>query len=265
MALVFIAFCPSSPLLVPSIGKEHSKRLSPTISSLEGLAQELYSAKPDVLLTISTQTKSLGGSYIIDIAENYQPDLSEFGDFSNKSKFKPSLSLISMIGEEAEDHHIPIQSNSQSKLDYNTAIPLWFLTKLLPKLMLIPLHTTDLNMKINYNFGRLLYNIGHQTDKRVAVIATGSLSQTLAESSPAGYNESGVTLVKKIRAMIRQNKLANLLKIDPQLPKTAISNGFDPLIVLAGLLSNYHYQSVSPVFQEIFGTGLLTANFTFDR
>ena len=48
MPIVFAGVVPHSPVLIPSVGKEHLKKLKKTVAALRRLEQELYGTHPDL-------------------------------------------------------------------------------------------------------------------------------------------------------------------------------------------------------------------------
>src|SRR3989344_8584763 len=97
MSLVFAALTPHPPLLIPSIGKEMEKKVEKTKNALLKLEEELYLAKPEVIIIISPHGALLRDAFTINYCADYETDLREFGDLATKLKFKGETTLPAKI------------------------------------------------------------------------------------------------------------------------------------------------------------------------
>ena len=88
MSLVFAAITPHPPLLIPAIGKQAIKKLAKTKAALERLEEELYLAKPDVLIILSSHARTISDAFTINYCTEYVTDLREFGDLATKVTFR---------------------------------------------------------------------------------------------------------------------------------------------------------------------------------
>jgi aromatic ring-opening dioxygenase LigB subunit len=121
----------------------------------------------------------------------YQTDLRSFGDLATRVKFQGERHLTTHIREALKTEKIPSVMISEPKLDHGSAIPLIYLTPHLKNIKIIPIGFCDLDWKTHVNFGNLLKEIILESNKRVAVIASGDLSHALITDSPAGFNADG--------------------------------------------------------------------------
>ena len=69
--IVFAAIAPHSPLLLPTIGKEHQKKLEKTLAAYRALEEDLYAAKPDTLVVYSPHGNVLKNAFSLFIAQKY--------------------------------------------------------------------------------------------------------------------------------------------------------------------------------------------------
>ena len=89
MPLVFTAICPHSPQLVLTTDKAISRKLSKTKKAIKQLEEELYSAKPDVVLIITPHGKIIEGSACtINQAPILKADFVDFGDLQTKLEYR---------------------------------------------------------------------------------------------------------------------------------------------------------------------------------
>ena len=59
--IVFAAFTPHTPLLLPPIGKESLEKMSATADAMDRLGDELAEAKPDTIVMVSAHAAQHDG------------------------------------------------------------------------------------------------------------------------------------------------------------------------------------------------------------
>lgn len=261
MSLVFAAITPHPPMLIPSIGQGALKKLEKTKLALERLEQKLYVAHPDVIIILAPHGSYFNDAFTLDSNPQYQTDLKSFGDLATKIKFSGETVLSNLIREAAKKEHLPLTMISEPKLEHSSSVPLFYLAKHLPKIKIIPIGFCDLDWKTHVAFGALLKDQIAQTNKRVAVIASGDLSHALMTDSPAGYNPAGVEFDNKIQELLASHNLAGMLQMDKEMVGSASECGFRSFLILMGILQGMQTTYKSFAYEAPFGIGYLTANF----
>ena len=261
MPLVFAAITPHPPLLIPSIGKQAIKKLEKTKISLEQMEKDLYLTHPEILIIISPHGSYFSDAFTLNVSPSYQTDLREFGDLSTKIKFHGDTHLATIIREGTKQEHIPATMISEPNLDHGSSVPLSYLTKHLKNIKIIQLGFCDLDWKTHLAFGAMIADKISQTNKRVAVIASGDLSHALISDAPAGYNPAGPEFDKKIQDLLAANNLAGMLQLDKKLVTEAAECGFRSFLILMGILQGVHHTYKAYSYEAPFGVGYLTANF----
>ena len=214
MSLVFAAISPHPPLLIPTIGKEAIKKVEKTKRALEQLEQDLYLTHPEVIIIISPHGSYFKDAFTLNISTGYETDLRDFGDLTTKLKFKGEMHLTSLIRESSNDQKFSTAVLSEPRLDHGSAIPLYYLARHLNKVPIIPMGFCDLDYKTHLDFGAMIKEIILETNKRVAVIASGDLSHALITDAPAGYNPAGPEFDAKIQELLSTNNIAGMLRLD---------------------------------------------------
>src|SRR5688572_5579781 len=151
--IVLAAIVPHSPLLAPSIGKEHREKLADTLNAYEELAQSLYLAKPETIVMLSPHAPMYPDAFSGNIAPTFKGTLKEFGDHGTEFPIKADFLLLDHIHRHMRDNNIPFTMTSAEELDYATTIPLLFLLKNLPNVKLIPIGMSGLDAQKHYQFG----------------------------------------------------------------------------------------------------------------
>ncbi|MBU0636693.1 MAG: AmmeMemoRadiSam system protein B [Patescibacteria group bacterium] len=260
MSIIFSAIVPHPPILVSTIGKENTKRLKATIASYQKLENDLYAAQIDTLLIISPHGQLQSDSFVMNLSPEYNINFEEFGDFSTKSKINGDIGLGYKIRESMETK-MPLQLITETNLDYGSAIPVYFLTKHLPQLKIIPIHYSGLDLNSHYNFGQLLKHELLINKNRVVVIASGDLSHCLTKNSPAGYNVNGKKFDEKLIEYLKQNKIKKILSLDQEFISSASECGLKSIVILLGILNDIKYQTQLLSYEAPFGVGYLTMSF----
>lgn len=261
MSLVFTAITPHPPFLIPAIGHNEIKKVEKTKTALEQLEKDLYITHPEVIIIISPHGSHFKDAFTIHASPTYQTDLRSFGDLTTRVTFQGEHHLTTRIREALKTEKIPSTMISETELDHGSSIPLVYLTPHLKNIKVIPIGFCDLDWKNHVAFGNLLKEIILESNKRVAVIASGDLSHALLTDSPAGFNAAGPEFDKKIQELLASKNLAGMLQMDKQMVADAAECGFRSFLILMGILQGFNNTYKSYAYEAPFGVGYLTANF----
>ena len=259
--LVYAAFTPHTPLLIPEIGKDNIKKIEKTANAMQEIADDLYAMKPDTILFISGHGTRYPDAFSITLSDNYKVDLSEFGELTHEENYHPDMLLIDRIQRAFRHEKIPFSLHPEETLDHGTSIPLLLLGTKLPEVRVVPVIYSELDAKTHFKFGQSLREIIEDTGRRVAVIASGDLSHCLTTDSPAGYNPNGEEFDAKIQELVTAGNAAGLIKLDDALIKDAAECGYRPLLIMFGVLDKINMKPVIHAYEAPFGVGYLTASF----
>ncbi len=259
--LTFAAITPHPPVLIPTIGKENIKQIKETVETMEELEKKIYEARPETVIIISPHGSILPDAFSINLNPTYYGSLEEFGDFTTKFEFKTDTALAYRIKELMEDKNIPLILTSEPHLDHGVTVPLYFLTKRLNNIKLLPVGYSLLDFKTHFNFGDYLKEIILNEEKKIAVVASGDLSHRLTEEAPAGFSVRGKEFDQKLVELINNKNTAGILNLDPALIEEAGECGFRSIIILLGLLERINYTPEILSYEGPFGIGYLVTNF----
>ncbi len=261
MSIVFASIVPHTPVLLPSVGKEHLKKLKKTLASFHRLEQELYATKPDVVLIISPHGRIEHDHFTLEVRERYAPDLKEFGVFEVPIEFKSDLRLTSALKEHLEDRGVPFMLRTEADLDYGIVVPLTYLASHLSPVAILPITPSLLSGKAHFEFGQALQEVLMHTDRRVAVVCSVDLSHRLARSSPAGYSPFGKKFDEKIRTILEEKKTSALVTFEPQLAEKAGQCALSALTIFSGILDGLDATPEILSYESPFGVGHLAAHY----
>lgn len=264
MSLVFSALVPHPPLLIPDIGREHLEKLKITKESMETLEKNLYISQPDTILLITSHGLIFSDTFTINAYPKFKVDFREFGDLVTKGAYDADLTLISAMANAAKEEKWPLVLQSQENLDYGAAVPLYYLTKHLPKIKIIPLSYSLLDYKKHLDFGYFLKEILMNSERRVAVIASGDLSHRLSNEGPGGFSPLAKKFDDLVLESLKSGNTTGLVNCDAKLCDEAGECGLRSLLILLGILRNMQYKLKILSYESPFGIGYLVAEFIMD-
>lgn len=259
--IVFAAIVPHSPLLVPSIGKEHREKLSATVAAMQEIEQALYLTKPDTICIIAPHGARYPDAFSINLADKYTANFKTFGDFATLVSVKGDFLMMDHIQRKLREERVPFTLTSSEELDYGFGVPMLLLTSHLPSWKLIPISPSMLDGKSHYEFGKQLKRIVHAEAARVAVLASADLSHKLNAESPGGASTEGPQFDKTVEEAASANNPEPLLAIAPDTVENAAQCGYRPIMTLLGTLDEMNVTPKKLCYEAPFGVGYLTVRY----
>lgn len=256
--LCFSALAPHPPIMIPNVGGKNLKKIKNTVSAMEKLSDMLAEKKPDSLIIISPHGVLLPQAFTINLSPNLNASFKNFGDFITEMIFLNDTVLAQTIKEETT---LPTIYSNSEELDHGAAAPLFYLTKKIKDLPIVPLGYCFLSYEEHFKFGFELQKIINKTEKKIAVIASGDLSHRLTPDAPAGFSPQGNIFDEKLVNLIKEKETQGILNLDKHLIEEAGECGLRSLIILLGILNHIEYRPKILSYEGPFGVGYLVANF----
>ncbi len=260
MPLVFAGLMPHPPTLIPGVSKQNLTKSAKLKKAVLRLEQDLYSAKPDVIIIISPHGAAVDEAFVINHSPVLRLDFSDFGDLDTTAEFKNDLALGYQLREKTESS-LPVILSSLDKLDYGCSIPLYYLTAHLKSAGIIPLSYSLTDREAHLSLGQALRQVIDKSSKRVAVIASADLSHRLKKNSPDGYAPEGKEYDRLLVEYLSQKKNQELIQMDQNLIVAAGQCGYEGLLILLGAIGEINYQPKIIGYDNSLGVGYLVMNF----
>lgn len=260
MSIAAAAAVPHPPLLIPTIGKENALKVKNTASALEKLALILVDKKIDTVLIISPHGFVQMDAFTMNLSPEYISNFEDFGDFETKLKWRSDIELIHKTKESLESSQA-LQLASSSELDYASAVPLYFLTKDLPQVRIIPLYYSGLSLHDHFEFAKDFKKIISKSNKQVAIIASGDLSHRITKDAPAGYSPKGKKFDKKLIKLLSESRTDEILNLNPELVEEAGECGLRSIVLMLGMLEGTKNTPKLLSYEAPFGVGYMVMNF----
>ena len=256
MPVVYTAITPHPPVLIPEIGKDNVNKLKKTAAAMKQIEQDLYAAKIDSLVVISTQEKVSPDSFTINLSADYRADFKDFGDFGLELKFKSDFMSIQEIRARDEGNdQVAIALNSEERLEHGFSVPLYFFMQHLKNVPIIPIAYSGLSYQEHFKFGTFLYDQLASINKRFAVLASADLSHRLTKDAPAGFSAKGKEFDKQLLALLKKKDWQGVINMDPELIKEAAESGLRSIIILLGMLEQLNVEPELLSYEGPFGVG----------
>ena len=260
MSIVFAAIVPHPPILIPGIGKENINQLKQTAAAYLKLEQNLYASQADTIIVISPHGPLQELTFTLNLSPEFNGNFEEFGDLATKLNFRGNIGLAHKIREKMETT-APLKLISESKLDHGSSIPLYLLSGHLPKIKIIPLYYSGLDLNAHYNIGQMIKNELLNSKTRIACLASGDLSHRLTENAPAGYSPKGKKFDKKLIDNLLKKQTGEIIKFNHEFVADAGECGLKSIVIMLGILEGIKYEPELLSYEAPFGVGYLVMNF----
>lgn len=256
--LVFSAFVPHPPLVIPEIGKDDAAELTKTYDAMNEMSRRLSETDPDTIVVISSHGIIDSKTFLISGSINLKGSFAKFEHPELDFEFEGDLPLAKEIVLQAKEDEIKAElyqhDDEHYHLDHGVLVPLYFLKQELGsdvKILAIS-HTYDSRLK-HLAFGESLRRVVGGSNKRIAVIASGDLSHRAFEKTGRMFDENLVNLLS-------ENKLDEAALIDEDLLEGSGECGYLNMLILLGLLKAHAKVDVLS-YEAPFGIGYLVAGF----
>ena len=168
--LNFASICPHPPIIIPSIGGKDLDLVADTVEAMKKLEGKLSEASPETLIVISPHGPAQMDRMSVTFSHTLSGNFSMFGDSTSLS-FENDLALGKIIGEESVKNDIPVDFIKNIPLDHGALVPLYYLTKNLPSVKIVPIAFSYLDYETHFKFGEIIGRIIKKQDKKIGVIA----------------------------------------------------------------------------------------------
>lgn len=261
---------PHSPQLISFIGKGKEQYAQATLHAIEAICLDLADQKPDTTIVISPHGVTFSNSMYISGSKKNCGEL-EYTRRYIPFSYRNDLDLVKEISEAAQKRKIPASPATakdlrkyglSDRLCFAVTVPLYFLRPHWNDFSLLTVGISNLGASEHFRFGAAIKEAIDQTDRRVAIIASGELSHHNKAVTEKAEGENSVVSsvfdVDLIRKFAR-NDLLGILDISQNSRNIAQDCGVDGFHVLLGTLGTHSMKCDLLSYEAPFGIGLMTA------
>jgi len=228
------------------------------------LTKKVGEWQPDTIIIISPRgTCYLEGitihnpttnQFIAKLAEIKQSDLT----------FESDKNLIHSLLKHCQENGLTVIETDNETLDPGAIVPLFYQTKGLKKTPdLVYLNMGHIRPEKHFQFGQILNQLAHTSNKKVLFIAAADLSHKLTKASPGGYSKLGKAFDKEIREDLNQQNYERITLYDSFDMDEAGEAGVRPICAMLGFLQNQPHHLQEHNYSAPEGVGyLLSSTFT---
>ncbi|HLD21713.1 MAG TPA: hypothetical protein VJB65_02335 [Patescibacteria group bacterium] len=262
MPLVFAAVVPNHPQLAMdclTTGTDHSSQTCNALQELEG---ELYFMKPDTIIVLTSYGSQISDLFNINIANPISSTLKMHKSdvTAKKYSFFSDVEFAAHLKEavDIQSNHLPVTVVAESIVQAEIAAPIRLLLNHLPNTRVIVISTAHLPVQKHSEFGNFLRQEILQTNKRVAIIAAGHLSEYRSTNTTTHEQQAFDTVC--INAL-KMKQPEQILKINIHILDNSHTDVFAPLVVLLGAIHKLHTEPDVLSYEQLYHQGQLVTNF----
>jgi len=236
MTVVFGAIAPHGGMLVT----EGERHVAPaTLAAMEELGRRFIAARPEATIVFTPHNVHVEGAMAVIVAGALESE--DPAPLHVPGERDLALACLETLHAEG----VPVvgvsfggndASEAVAPLDWGCSIPLWFMggraEPPLPIVVVTP--ARDLPPGEHVRAGRVLAEATGA--RRVAVIASADHGHAHDPAGPYGFDPAAEVYDALVTELVRNDELAGLLRVSPQLVEAAKADSFWQMLMLHGAL-----------------------------
>lgn len=259
-SVVFVGIAPHPPLLVPEIGGSRIKQVAASQVALREFSRRLISTEPQTVIVISPHSPLDARAFTARSTPQLTGDFREFRAPGVRLSLPNDLSFIDALKTAAATEGVELRDlNSDYPLDHGALVPLYYLHEAGWSGPTAVIGFTLQSNEKHLAFGRAIARAALESDRLVALVASGDLSHRLIIGGPYEFEPTAHLFDEQIVDSISRGDAANVVNIDPDLRTRAGECGYRSIVIALGaagdLLSGQQVLS----YEGPFGVGYMVA------
>ena len=246
--IVFGAIAPHGPLAVTEACADDELALAAaTRKGFEALARRCAAARPEIVLVATPHCVHVQGSMAIVVSARMEGAVAGTDGRTITLDCEIDRGLATLSLATLDEAGVPAVGVSfggnrleeaVTPMDWGTLIPLWHLGSRddppLPAVVVSP--ARDLTPEAQVDAGRALADAAARSGKRVAFVASADHGHAHNADGPCGYDEASAEYDGLVTRIVTENRLADLLELDPSFVERAAADSWWQLLMLHGVL-----------------------------
>jgi aromatic ring-opening dioxygenase LigB subunit len=284
-AIVFAGIAPHPPLLVPEVGGARVSQVAGSTLAMKTFSQRLMQSAPDSIVLISPHSPLDSNSFTARAETTLSGDFGEFLAPSVRLEFSNDLALLQAIekavlqcdgdssetqGGQGERKSSSSKASSKSRvsirrlaghvpLDHGVLVPMYYLAQAGWSGPLVVFGFTLQPDSVHIAFGEAIRQAAIDTNKRVAIVASGDLSHRLKVGGPYEFEPIAHLFDEQVVAAIERGAPEKVLAIDPELRQRAGECGYRSIVVAVGSTIEATRKCELLHYEGPFGVGYMVA------
>jgi aromatic ring-opening dioxygenase LigB subunit len=244
VSLVFAAIAPHGTLPEAPVACADA-----THAALATLGERFDAAQPDATIVLTPHNVHIEGHFAVVLAGTLAGSLAEFDAPGVQLACPVDVELATQSVVALHDDDIPVVGASfgandpraaTAPMDWGVLIPVWAMggrhEPPVPLVVVSP--ARDRSVEEHVRAGRALARAAAGTGRRVALIASADHGHAHDASGPYGFDPAAAEYDAQVGQLVRENRLADLLDLDPAFVDAAKADSWWQLLMLHGALGN---------------------------
>jgi aromatic ring-opening dioxygenase LigB subunit len=247
VSLVFAAIAPHGTVDVPGVPKAAVPGADTTHVALAELGRRFDAAAPEATIVLTPHNVHVQGHFAVVLAGTLAGRLAEFDAPEVELSCPIDLELAAAAVVALHDEGVPVVGASfgandpgaaTAPMDWGVLIPLWYMggrsEPPVPAVVMSP--ARDRPLEEHVRAGRALARAAAASGKRVALIASADHGHAHDADGPYGFDPAAAEYDAQVVALVRENRLAGLLELEPGFVDAAKADSWWQLLMLHGAL-----------------------------
>ena len=244
MSLVFAAIAPHGTLPEAPVAGADA-----THAALAALGDRFAAAEPDATVVLTPHNVHVQGHFAVVLAGTLTGSLAEFDAPEVRLSCPVDLELARKTIVALDDDGIPVVGASfgandpgaaAAPMDWGVLIPLWVMGRRseppVPVVAVSP--ARDRPPEEHVRAGRALARAAGESGKRIALIASADHGHAHDAEGPYGFDPAAAEYDAQIVQLVKENRLGDLLDLDPAFVDAAKADSWWQLLMLHGALGD---------------------------
>jgi aromatic ring-opening dioxygenase LigB subunit len=234
MTLVFAAIAPHGGLVF-------DQPEAPTRQGMEELGRRFAAAEPEAAIVLTPHGVHVDGHFAVVRSASLEGDASMWTDADSNYAGPGDPELADACVLALQQDGLPAlgitfgataAGDSTMPLDWGAAIPLWFMRA--PAVVVSPNRALSNEQHVRAGAALARATAG----RRVAFVASADHGHGHGEDGPYGFAAESKPYDDRIQELVRENRLGELVEIDPRWAVDAKADSFWQLLMLHGALGD---------------------------
>jgi aromatic ring-opening dioxygenase LigB subunit len=243
--IVVAAIAPHGGIAVAELCDESELEVAAaTRAGLEELGRRFAAAAPEAVVVLTPHNVHVEGSLAVIIAGELEGVVGENGReiaLTAPVDLELALALLADLAQArvpstAVSYGGNRPAEASMPMDWGALIPLWYMggraEPPTPVVLISP--ARDLPAEVHVAAGRVIADTAAASGKRVGLIASADHGHAHEPTGPYGFDPASAVYDGQVVGLVRENRLAGLLEIDPDFVGTAQADSWWQMLVLHG-------------------------------
>jgi AmmeMemoRadiSam system protein A/AmmeMemoRadiSam system protein B len=248
---------PHPPLAVPDVGGGEERKIQRTLDAFDQVAQEIAALAPETIIFITPHNVSYTDYFHISPGKSATGDLSRFRAPDVRFEVEYDTEFV----EALTDDITGTQGERSPALDHGVTVPMWFINRRYRDYRAVRISPSGMGTDAHYKLGQRIAQTVERLGRKTVLIASGDLSHKLSADAPYGFAPEGEIFDKTVTGAFKSGDFSVLLGIPDEIREAAAECGYNPFVILAGVLDGQRVDAKLLSYEAPFGVGYAVASF----